>query len=173
MSAKTRLANENLGRLARLSNLSLQAAVLTAQDKRESGMVDHLLKALQLFKENRLGHVFPFVPEGDLDARKRFRDKIERFGEARAYRDFIRNLSGKGFAEFPNMSFRELVSKGRWELLRMKGFGDGSLARFELALNAEGLHVAMTPDEIEICFGPVIHRREDEDDGDVPIGGPI
>ena len=116
-------------------------------------MIDNLIKALQLFKENRLGHVFSFAPGDHSVFMKQFREKIDQFGEARVYRDFVGTLKGKGLIDFPVESFRELLGMTPIRLQRIPGFGKGSLARLEFALDKEGLHLGMTPEKIEAIFG--------------------
>lgn len=164
MSANTGKVDQ-LKLVGQMADLAATAVEYVAAGKRNVAATERIMKALQLFKENRLGDVLSFclAEEGKSPLGKTFRSRRESFkeelralGEAKTERNFYDGLPTRARNWFQNTPLRDMVSSAENYRIKRNCRGSVALADLEKALAVKGLTLDMSDAEIEDCFGP--HR---------------
>jgi hypothetical protein len=147
--------------LGQLSDLYVNAYALIQKGVRSDRSIHELLKALQLFKEEKLEGVVLPLPSGDkpspVERRAEFVRRLADEGGDVLFREFTERLTGfarNRLAERDISSFRVLVSYGRRYFSRGRSVGEHTLEQLEKALAEYGLYLDMSEKEVENVFGP-------------------
>jgi hypothetical protein len=171
MTATT--GNNRLAIVSRMAHLTSQAIELTVKndgEDRDDEMVEHLMNALQLYKENRLGKVLPrnssdvrTLTQEVIERRRAFRAKIELLGHEAVENQIYARLPVRSISYLRRYEYLyNLVQKREGEIRHIKLVGKLTLSLLKAALREEGLCLGMTQDEVKDCFGsdlPEYHPR--------------
>jgi len=164
MSANTGKVDQ-LKLAGQMADLVVTAVEYVAAGKRDSAATERIMRALQLFKENRLGDVLSFclTEEGKSplartfsSRREAFKAELRQLGEAKAEANFYDGLPTRARNWFQRIPLREIVSSTENYRIKRNCRGSVALADLEKALAVKGLTLDMSDTEIENCFGP--HR---------------
>jgi hypothetical protein len=148
--------------LATLASLSANAVDLINKGKREPEMVEKLLKALQLFKENRLGDAVPNPDPAILLEQKRRRERFFRVEKRKFDHDpkgvplAVLRISWRASAcavkasALPD-SLRDIVKLTEDQIYRLVGLN--TMKEFKQLLAEHGMYFAMTEEHIREAFG--------------------
>jgi|SRR3989339_474104 len=169
MSANTRLRSRYHNGpdplLLRLAKLYVCAHELIQKEARSGDSVEELLRALQLFKEEKLdGIVLPLpsnTPSPLMKRRNEFIARVRELGHDAVYREFLNELSvamQNRITLREATSFPELLTivsnraEYRQRLADTCGWGKLSSKKIHEALRRRGLDENMTLNEIEHIF---------------------
>lgn len=158
-------------KLVRLAVLMADAVIVVNKGSRSEGMIGSLLKALQLFKENRLGEVLPEMlksetktpPSSRLARREEFKKRLENLGLAVITSEFYSKLPTVArnalcdHSRAPRFSLAQIVlgEKHYWGADLRRGIGKISRAKIEGVLDEWGLYIGMSVDEVVECLGTI------------------
>jgi hypothetical protein len=145
--------------LSRLAVLNAAAVELIQRDSRSPKMNDELLRALQLFKEGRLGSVHPLVPEGRAEwegLRTGLKERISKEGAEVVYRSFLNEVPLRiqsGLCYKGIRTFRELLQSDRFSLIQGGGrLGHKGIDVLEAILARYGLSFTLGQEQIAELF---------------------
>ncbi len=181
MSANSRQIDPTFLELVRrFTVLVADATILINRLARPREMIEALLRALQLFKEGRLGGVLASDQHFELNKiggkntagieqrRARFKERLATFGLELVTNEFLTRLpkrarralvdyDGRFFTSLPELV---LAQPGlETESLRRKNFGVQSLTVLEAALDELGLYIGMSLEEVADAFHTVPSRE--------------
>ncbi len=143
-----------------VTDLFVTAYDLIRKDVRSERSIHELVRALQLFKENRLEGVVLHEATGEVpvptERRKAFAERVRQEGEDVLFREFQERLTTYARNRIPHQgirSFRYLLIERRQVLADVWGLGPKTMDQVESALSEYGLYFQMSPQEIDHIFG--------------------